>query len=88
MTDINKHGDEDRVEFYTDENGDVRWRFRSSGNGEVMADSAEGYKSFVQAWDSAERVVGRILLHEGQEPHQVKGVAMEDTIRAVDLREV
>jgi uncharacterized protein YegP (UPF0339 family) len=66
-----KHSDEDRVEFYTDDAGEVRWRFRAAGNGEVMADSAEGYKSFLFAWDGAERVVGRKLIRDSEQQEKL-----------------
>jgi len=33
-----------KVEFFADKRGEYRWRLKAT-NGEVIADSAEGYKS-------------------------------------------
>ena len=34
-----------KFQVYKDEAGEYRWRLRASGNYEIIADSAEGYKS-------------------------------------------
>ena len=33
-----------RFQVYVDRAGEYRWRLRASGNHEIIADSAEGYK--------------------------------------------
>ena len=45
----------DHVEVYRDAQGFWRWR-RKAANGEIVADSAEGYWNRVDALDMAERV--------------------------------
>lgn len=44
----------DRVEFYMDASGEWRWR-RVAPNGEIIADSAEGYTRMHDARVAAER---------------------------------
>lgn len=54
--------DYDWVEFYLDENDETRWRYRSGGNGEVMADSGEGYSDRRDAATGAARVTHRNVI--------------------------
>jgi uncharacterized protein YegP (UPF0339 family) len=37
---------------YLDRNGEWRWRFVSSANGKIMADSGEGYSSLAHCDDA------------------------------------
>lgn len=57
----------DIVEFYTDGSGDVRWRYKSAGNHETMADSGEGYASADDAIEGASRVTNRALVFDEAE---------------------
>lgn len=47
-------GSDDHVELYQDDAGEWRWR-RVAPNGEVVADSAEGYTRVEDARAGAER---------------------------------
>lgn len=59
----------DRVEVFTDEAGEHRWR-RVAGNNEIVADSGEGYSSKAAAVAAAEREAGEdaevVVLDEGR----------------------
>lgn len=50
----------DRVEFYLDKTFRHRWRYVSS-NGNIMADSGQGYKRRRDARSAAKRVTGKTL---------------------------
>ncbi len=54
-------GDVDRIILYRDAKHLYRWRFRAAGNGEVMADSGQGYRTRDAAKEGAARVTGRTL---------------------------
>jgi uncharacterized protein YegP (UPF0339 family) len=48
----------DRIEVYKDLKGEWRWRIKAR-NGEIIADSAEGYTRRWSAWRAARRLMGR-----------------------------
>ena len=48
----------DELEFYRDEAGEVRWRYRAAGNHEALADGGEGYGALADAMAGAYRVTG------------------------------
>jgi uncharacterized protein YegP (UPF0339 family) len=48
---------EDDVEIYEDSAGEFRWR-RKAPNGEIIADSGEGYSVRADAHEAARRVNG------------------------------
>lgn len=52
-------GQQDRIKFYMDESGKIRWRMRAAGNNAILADSGQGYKKWLDAWSAAARVTGR-----------------------------
>lgn len=52
-----KENDMHKVQLYRDESGDWRWR-RVAANGEIVADSAEGYTNSRDAREMAEAVNG------------------------------
>lgn len=57
---------ESHFEVYPDQEGDWRWRLRAA-NGEIVADSAEGYEERVGAYHAIARLVA-ILTTAGPEP--------------------
>jgi uncharacterized protein YegP (UPF0339 family) len=60
----------DIVEFYTDSAGDIRWRYKSAGNHEVMADGGQGYTSADDAIEGASRVTNRAIVFDEAEMAQ------------------
>lgn len=52
-------------EVYPDQEGDWRWRLRAS-NGEIVADSAEGYEERIEAYHAIGRLVA--ILSASPEP--------------------
>lgn len=50
---------DDYVEVYRDDAGEDRWRYKTA-NGEVLADSAEGYKNMADLMRSLGKVTGRV----------------------------
>lgn len=60
-TELDRHGNVDRVIFYTDNAGQWRWRYRAGGNSAILADSAQGYTNLTDAWTAAERVTDRMV---------------------------
>ena len=47
-----------RIEFYNDRDGSVRWRIVAR-NGNIIADSGEGYSRITDARRGVERTTGR-----------------------------
>lgn len=57
----------DIVEFYVDEAGEVRWRYKAHGNHETMADGGQGYNSADDAIEGASRVTNRAIVFDESE---------------------
>jgi hypothetical protein len=55
-------GEQDRVGFYLDDDGKVRWRYRAAGNGAVMGGPQEGFSDLEAALANARRLTGRDLV--------------------------
>ena len=51
----NKHGRDDKWEFYKDKSGGNRWRRRSSHNNEITGASSESYKAPKDSKENARR---------------------------------
>lgn len=56
MDKIEGHGN--RIEVYTDDAGETRWRWVAAENGEVLADSGQGYTDKRDALKAVARITG------------------------------
>lgn len=66
------------VEIYPDSADEYRWRAKDGENGRVIADSGEGYKTYV----AAERMVERIFGAGAAEPPPSEPVRLDITYRS------
>lgn len=73
--------DNDYVEFFVDDPGEWRWRYRS-GNNKNMADSGEGYGSQADAVEAVYQVTHRLVAFgaaalTADPPSYIRGVSRD-----------
>lgn len=51
------------AEFYTDDEGEVRWRQVYAGNGNILSDSGQGYADQRDAIHGFELSTNRLVVH-------------------------
>lgn len=75
----------DRIEIYTDAEGKKRWRWVAAENGEVLADSGQGYVHLEDCLRPLARISGEGMLTALRSNHSFAAGANKPALEVVFL---